>query len=315
MLYPINLQPERDTLDARYISQLIAMWLAHCRLSCDPYTVDGYEQKILHFTEWWDGVAAWRSHELDEDALADFGRWLADQSLSYNSRNDVLRRLRQCLKWAWRKGYAQRDFSVWVPRAEGAAPLRVVAPRDALTRLLTAASQTNAPLRDTAILALFIQTGIRRAECASILIETITMAADSSGTLHVIGKRTKRRPNGERIVAFDVVAGRYLAAWLDATDRTSGPLFVTSAGVGLSAQGIAKVVKRVILAAGLEKTIQGCHDLRRAFVTDWRRRNRGAGYDHLLRMQVGHASDAISDLYDLADLDDLQMAIRGPLSA
>lgn len=318
MIHPINLCPDRDALDGRYIQTLIRLWLDDCRTRLPAYTASGYETKIGHFIQWWQDVAPWRNHELDEAALLDFRRWLSATSLSYHTRNDVLRRLRQCLKWACARGYtAQRDFSTWVPKADGGPRRRRAVRLDALLRLLAAAAGTSQPVRDQAILALLIQTGIRRAECASVQVESIQMAADRSGTLLVVGKRTERNSTGERLVAFDATCGGYLAEYLDlrrlAFDAT-GPLFVTEKGAGLTAQGVAKLVKRLIARAGLADQIQGCHDLRRAWVTDWRRRYRGDGYDYLMRLQVGHASSAISDLYDQADTEDLQRVVRGPLS-
>ena len=325
MIHPINLLPERDALDGRHIGQLIRLWLDDCRSRLPAYTVAGYADKVGYFDQWWQDVAPWRSYELDETALAEFKRWLQETArsesgkpLSFHTINDVLRRLRQCLKWACDRGYtAQRNFALWVPRPDGGPKKRRAAKLDALLALLTAAAESSHPVRDQALLALLIQTGIRRAECASIQLESITMLADRSGTLVVIGKRTKANATGERLVAFDAVAGRYLAAYLDerrVPPSATGPLFVSDSGRGLTAEGVARVVQRMIGRAGLEGQVQGCHDLRRAWVTDWRRRYRGDGYDHLMRLQVGHASAMISDLYDLADTEDLQRVIRGPLS-
>lgn len=325
MIHPINLAPERDALDGRHIGQLIRLWLDDCRSRLPAYTVAGYADKVGYFDQWWQDVGPWRSHELDEAALAEFKRWLQDTArseigkpLSYHTINDVLRRLRQCLKWACDRGYtAQRNFALWVPRPDGGPKKRRAAKLDALLALLTAAAESWHPVRDQALLALLIQTGIRRAECASIQLETIVLQPDRSGTLVVIGKRTKATATGERLVAFDSVAGMYLAAYLNerrVPPSATGPLFVTDSSRGLSAEGVARVVQRMIKRAGLEGQVQGCHDLRRAWVTDWRRRYRGDGYDHLMRLQVGHASAMISDLYDLADTEDLQRVMRGPLS-
>ena len=325
MIHPINLTPERDALDGRNISQLIRLWIDDCRSRLPAYTVDGYADKVGYFAQWWSHVGPWRNHELDEAALGDYKQWLQESAttasgakLSYHTIDDALRRLRQCLKWACDRGYtAQRNFALWVPRPDGGPKKRRAAKLDALLALMMAAGESSHPVRDQALLALLIQTGIRRAECASIQLESITLQADSSGTLLVVGKRTKANSTGERMVAFDKVAGIHLAAYLNfrqVPPSASGSLFVGHSGSGLTAQGVAKVVKRLIKAAGLEGQIQGCHDLRRAWVTDWRRRYRGDGYDHLMRLQVGHASAMISDMYDLADTSDLQRVIRGPLS-
>lgn len=321
MKHQINLQPDCDVLDGRQLPALIRAWLEYCRTKRPKLTVDGYEFKVAYFVQWWADVGNWLNWELSEDTLLQFSAWLDTTKtnhgnpLSYNSKNDILRRLRQCLRWAYRRGYTNgRDFSAWVPQPAGGPTLRVAVVMDDLQRLLDAAGKSPFAERDQAILALFIQTGIRRAECASILIENIRMTDDLSGAMRVVGKRTKAKPTGERMVAFDALAGQFVAVHLRQCGATSGPLFCAVGGVPLSPQGIYKAVKRSIEVAGLSETIVGPHDLRRAFITDWRRRLRGAGYDHLLRMQVGHVKDSVTDLYDLADMEDLKGIISGPLS-
>ena len=55
----INLEPDGDVLDAADLAKLIHHWLADCRLRLPAYTVDGYEDKVRWFLEWWAGVAEW----------------------------------------------------------------------------------------------------------------------------------------------------------------------------------------------------------------------------------------------------------------
>lgn len=319
MLHRINLQPDADTLDAADLANLIRLWLADCRARLPAATVDGYEDKTTYFLEWWRGVADWKRHQLSADDLQQFARWLgATQTrtrkpLAPNTRRDVLRRLRQCLRWAFLRRYTPIDVSAWVPTAPATRRQQRVATVDELRRLLAAADHAADPLRDRAALALLIQTGMRRAELASVQVESIVMAADWSGTLRVVGKRTRANATGERIVAFDVLAGAHLAPYLDAHGWADGPLLRGAAGGPVALKTVENIVKKAARRAGLEDVVVGCHDLRRAFITHFRRKYRGAGYDHLLRLQVGHASDAVSDIYDLADESDLVEVIRGPL--
>lgn len=324
MLYRINLSPDEDVLDGRNLDQLIRLWLDSCRTHLPALTVDGYGYKIAYFLEWWQDVGRWKNWELSRSGLREFAAWLdhtqthRKKPLSYNTKKDILRRLRQCLHWACDRGHTGGiDFSRLVPKPTmpGEVTLRVPAQRDDLQLLLDAAAGSPFPERDQALLALFIQTGIRRGEAASLRVENIAIKADLSGTMLVTGKRTKARPTGQRVVAFDSLAGAFLARYLATLGAQAGPVFLAVGRVPLSAQGVYKVVKRLVAAAGLADVIVGPHDLRRAFITDWRRRNRGAGFDHLLRLQVGHANDAISDIYDLAGIDDLSEVIAGPLSS
>ena len=316
----INLEPDSDTLDAGRLQQMLHFWLADCRTRLPAYTVDGYASKLNYFTEWWAGVAEWKRHELCVADFQQFARWLSTtqtkrhKPLSRNTQRDALRRLRQALRWSFAdRHYLPIDISAWVPDLPPALRTRRVATVDELRRLLLATDRAIDPLRDRMCLALLIQTGMRRAELLSIQVETITMAADWSGTVHVIGKRTSTNPTGERVVAFDALAGGHLAPYLDAHGWPDGPLLRNEAGEPVSLRTVDRIVERAAVRAGLTDVVRGCHDLRRAFVTHFRRRFRGAGYDHLLRKQVGHASDAISNIYDLADEADLVDVIRGPL--
>lgn len=316
----INLEPDGDTLDAADLDKLIRHWLADCRARLPAYTVDGYEDKVAHFLAWWSGVADWKRHELGAADLQQFARWLAtapraagQPPLARNSQRDVLRRLRQCLRWSFQRRYLLIDVSAWVPVLAPGRRQRRAATVDELRRLLVAGGFALDPLRDQAALALLIQTGMRRAELGSIQVETITMAADWSGTLRVVGKRTVANPTGERVVAFDAFAGSRLAPYLDAHGWPDGPLLRNEAGHTVSLRTIDRIVERAAERAGLSDVIQGCHDLRRAFVTHFRRRNRGEDYDRILQMQVGHASPAVTAIYDLIDESDLVDVIRGPL--
>lgn len=319
MLHRINLEPDSDTLDAADLPNLIRLWLADCRARLPAATCDGYEDKTAYFLEWWRGVADWKRHQLSAADLQQFARWLATtqtrtrRPLALNTRRDVLRRLRQCLRWAFLCRYTPIDVSAWVPKLPAGKRSRRVATVEELRRLLAAADLAAEPLRDRAALALLIQTGMRRAELRSVMVDSIVMAADWSGTLRVIGKRTSANATGERVVAFDALAGSHLAPFLDAQGWADGPLLRGVAGAPVSLKTVERIVTRAASRAGLADVVQGCHDLRRAFVTHFRRKYRGAGYDHLLRLQVGHASDAVSDIYDLADEADLVEVIRGPL--
>lgn len=320
MKHPINLDPSTDTLDASHLADLIRLWLDDCAARLPAYTVAGYADKIAYFSDWWQGVAAWKRHELSAADLQQFARWLATTTtrqhkpLALNTRRDVLRRLRQCLRWAFHeRRYLSIDVSAWVPKLPAGKRNRRVATVDELRRLLAAADLAAEPLRDRAALALLIQTGMRRTELRSVMVESIVMAADWSGTCRVVGKRTSANATGERVVAFDVLAGSHLAPYLDAQGWVAGPLLRGVAGEMVALKTVERIVTRAAERAGLEDVVQGCHDLRRAFITHFRRRFRGDGFDHLLMLQVGHIDPKTTDIYDLVDASDLAEVIRGPL--
>ena len=319
MHYEINLEPPADTLAGRYLPRLIGLWLDHCAQRLPAATVTGYRTKINWFVLWWEDIGRWHDYQLSETLLADFGGYLnraaaADgKPLAYNTRRDVLRRLRQFLHWAARRGYTPRDFAAWVPAADGSAPRRRDATVEHLVALLVAAGHSRTPIRDRAVVGLLAGTGIRLGECVALDISDILLDADASGTAMIQhAKRVKNRDVQGRLVAIDSFTGRLLVEHLD-TCPAGGPLFVTESG-RISNQTMYRVVKRAIERAGLVGVIQGPHDLRRAFVTYNARMLPGPAGAQYVSQQVGHTSFAMTQRYNLQDVESLRSVIRSPLA-
>lgn len=315
----INLTPPEPALDARHLDDLIVLWLETGVSAAD--TASGYAYKVRYFRDWWSAVGPARDWTLRRRDLEAFAAYLetvtsrTGQPLSYHTRNDVLRRLRQMFRWALARGYTEgRDYTPWVPRADGEPPPRQAASMEDLAALFDAAGESPNPARDRTILAVLIGTGIRRGECASIQVEDIRIYADKSGVMTVTGKRTRANRTGRRSVAFDAETGAYLTAYLDLTKLEKGPLFRGASGKALTTQSIYRTVKRCAEAAGLGDQIQGCHDLRRAFATHFARMFKGEGYGDLLRRQMGHKTYRMTSQYSLLDADDIRDSLKSPLS-
>jgi integrase len=318
----IQLQPAEQVLDACNLEALIELWLEDCAVKRPPATVAGYYYKILYWSQWWQAQGAaldWRLRRRDVERFARELDVVTSQrtgeTLSYNTRRDVLRRLRQMFHWAYLANHTgDCDYSHWVPALEGAAPKRKPASLEHLRRLFDAASSSPDRLRDQAILALLIGTGIRRGECASLTVDLTQIHADGSGVAVVAGKRTRANADGVREVAFDPVTGAYLRAYLDTYGLRSGPLWQSQYGKALGVVAIYRVVKRCIKRAGLEEALQGCHDLRRAFATHYSRLHQGQDHADLLRRQMGHANYRQTTEYNLMDAEDIRGRLVSPMS-
>lgn len=321
--HTINLEPADESLDGRLLERLVRLWLERLerRPDLSPTTVAGYGDRVAYFLEWWAGVGPWCDWELTKDKLLQFGSWLATvesqyrRPLSFNSRRDVLRRLRQCFAWAFRHGYLSRDISPWLPPVDGSAPLRERATLDELATLMRAAGRSGCPVRDQALVALFLGTGLRKMEAVGLDVTDIRMDADQSGTATVRkAKRVKGRTVQGRVVAFDAWTGHYLGRLLDASPA-AGPLFCTPEGSRrIGSQAAYRIVKRAIERAGLAERIQGPHDLRRNFATWFAKTNHGELAGRLLSKQLGHAKFVQTDQYILHDADDLAEVVRNPLA-
>lgn len=319
----IRRTPALPVLDGADLAWLLDEYVDACRVRLrEPATADGYAFKLAWFKRWWSVAGPERQWQLTKADMGLFERWLRSvpsrtgKPLSYNSRNDVVRRLREALHWAFREGFTEQSYAGWVPKVEGAPPRRRAASVEDLQRLMDAAAESQFGARNRAILAMLMGVGLRRAEVARLDVGDVVLDADGSGQAHVVGKRTKARAEGERDVAIDAASGHILGAYMDASGLTTGPLFRGRGGKRLTAMGIYKITKRLIADAGLEDRIQGCHDLRRAFTTWFLRvhRNGGAFTAKLLQEQLGHTSFATTAQYLLTEVDDIRDSMVSPVS-
>lgn len=322
----INLSRPEPYIAASELDAVIQAYLDYCRAIVASDTIDNYALKIEYFRQWWRDVGPSKRHNLAKSCLQEFSVYLSgldkqrgDGKLAFNTRKDVHRRLRQCLRWAYNEGIIERDCSDWVPPAPGTPPKRQPLTQQTLRLLMRAAENSPVPQRNVAILAFLIGTGIRRAECASINIHQVVFHVDDSGTAVVRGKRTKSNVDGVRTVAFDRHAGHLIKPHHEEMDNafnSIGALFRSSrSGKRLSEQGIYKVVKWCVEEAGLEDVIgRPCHDLRRAFTTFFLNKRRGEVHGDILRRQLGHASFSMTAEYSDMTAEDFRSSIVSPLS-
>jgi site-specific recombinase XerD len=320
MMDTINLDPPEDFLDARQLNALIERWLI--TRTSDGSTVANYRHKTSYFVRWWEQWGPVYNWRLTRVLLEKFEIYLRDlisrqsgKLLSWHTRHDALRHLRQMFHWAFSTNRTGKDYSTWVPSAYGAPPDRTAATSEQLAQLMTAAGKSIFPTRNKAIIALFIGTGIRLSEMYGLQANDVTLCADSSGTALVTGKRTKSNPLGRRAVGFDVVTGCYLTDYLDESRVTIGALWLNDNGDQMSRVSIYRMVKRTIKRAGLTDCIQACHDLRRAFATILGLMHPDSpGWADIIRRQLGHKHYSMTAHYTLIQADDIREWIVSPLS-
>lgn len=313
---PINLSPRRPHILAERLPDLIEPYLEEARLRVSPTTAASYDYLLSLLLEWWESAGPALGFVLDERAWRLYEGWLlrrpssqSGKPMTWGSRNKALGVCRQLLAWAHRCGYLDRDFSSQVPRASGAPTRRDAPELEDLRRLMAAAGESRKPVRDQALVAVFVGTGIRRAEAAALAVDDVSFHADGAGSLFV----RKGKMGKPRTVVFDALCGGYLARLIDELGRTSGPLFSNWNGGNLSPKSVYSVVKTAMQRAGVDSRGAGPHDLRRAFATAWLRSRRSLGDGQLLSMQLGHSTEAMSVHYSRPTLDDLQDGFASPL--
>lgn len=318
----IVLAPSEDALEARQLDQLIELWLDDCATRLDANeTMPGYRRNVGYFRRWWATEGPRRNWLLTKSACQQFEielrkmpSKLSGNPLSYSSRYDCIRRLRQMFHWAHRTNRIAYNYGLWFPIPDGSPPSRKAASLVKLETLMAVAATSPLPRRNQAILALLIGAGLRRKECHLLDVEHLIFYGDGTGEATVTGKRTRRNPTGVRSVALDAATCAFLAAHLVELDGV-GPVFRNAhTKKRLTCLGVYKVVVWCIEAAGLTGEIQGCHDLRRAFAHHFATLRPGATYADMLRRQLGHARYSQTADYTLLGVDDLRAHIISPLA-
>lgn len=300
MVYEIKLDKLAPRLNGVDLEQLVELYLVDVMRRSKLKTVKGYKFKLAPFVVWWNEVGVNRDWILSADDLPAYERYLRSLNWAWGSRHDAIKRLRQLFRWSHQRGHVPIDFSIFVPRAKGAASARIPVTLADLQKLLDVCWKMGNPLRNRAIIAVLAGTGLRRTECASLLVEKITFLEDDSGYLEPLSTKNDK----PRIVAFDAATGGYLRQWVNVLGETKGPLWPSRNGSQqpLSGEGLYKVVMD---AAKLAKVAVEMHDLRRLFATTWRRAMPGEGYGKLLQIQLGHEHYNTTAGYLLPGVDEV----------
>jgi integrase len=129
---------------------------------------------------------------------------------------------------------------------------------DTRFNMLSAASATLRERRDRALLSVAYDTGCRRSELVSILIEDIDRADDGSGTVLLRKTKTDQEGAGHvRYLAPDTLT--FIDAWLDAARIETGFLFRAVAGRVVRQlmpdASVSKAFKRMARRAGMDASI------------------------------------------------------------
>ena len=223
---------------------------------------------------------------------------LTAENLAPASIATALNALKGVARACWERGTLDTETYQRIRSIRPPAGSRLPAGRDidAGERLAlmqtTARDRTPAGVRDAAILAMLIATGMRRAELCALRTNDVDL---QSGKLRVIGKGDK-----ERTVYLRNGALRYLRDWLAVRGDGPGPIFcrINKAGRifperALSTTAMHKIIKKRAAEAGLSDITP--HDFRRTYAGELL----DAGQDiATVAALLGHASVQTTARYD-----------------
>lgn len=234
--------------------------------------------------------------EVDQGTLVSFVSSLRKEGVSPRSINRAVSAVRGFYRFLMLTKRIRTDPTINIesPRVERRLPS--VLTEEEMDRLLSLPPKvTSLAIRDQAILELMYATGLRASEVVSLKVEDVHL---DLGYVRCIGKGSK-----ERIVPIGSKAIEALTQYINGPRNSlvartgSRSLFVNSRGVGLSRQGLWKLVKARVRAAGITRKVTP-HTLRHSFATHLLAH--GADLRSVQEM-LGHADISTTQIYTHLD--------------
>jgi len=262
--------PSVDTNTAGDIRSLAASWDRHLRgAQRSPNTRAAYNESLRQL------IAFLESNGMPLD-VAHITRehietWLADLGTRRAPATVNKRHIAVALFFKWLLVEGEITASPMRNMTAPDIPINPVpvADDDALRKLLKACDGKEfADRRDTAIIRLLIDTGLRRGELAAMKLDDLDLDADLA---HVVGKGNRRRtvPFGSKTSS---ALDRYLRARKKHPRKSSNALWLGVRGP-ITGSGVAQILETRCARAGIPKLHP--HQLRHTFAHQWLREGLG----------------------------------------
>jgi integrase/recombinase XerD len=276
------------------MSTVVDAFLAHAQLEkgLARNTIIAYSRDLERFTTALENVAP---SQLTSAHVRDFISRLEADGLSAASRARALVAVRRLLKFMCVEHLLEDDPSrgVMSPKVGRALP-RVLAPDETQALIRACGDKGPLALRDRAMLEALYGAGLRVSELVQLSLSDLDRRG---GMLRVAGKG-----GHERIVPLGEFALTAIEAYLDHArgdllakngDR-SHALFVTRRGGAMTRQNFFALIRKLALAAGIDRERVSPHVLRHAFATDLLE---GGADLRSIQMMLGHADLSTTEIY------------------
>ncbi len=229
-------------------------------------TLAAYERDLTQFQQFVQaaGLPEWRA--LSADMLEGFVTSLQDEGYSTATVGRKVAAVRSFLHFLFAEGVIASELANWLHQPKVGKRLPHTLSREAMQRLLDAASVEETPLalRDRALLEMLYATGMRASEVLSLRVGDVDLV---NNTVLCMGKGSKERliplyPAARECVRRYIEEGRPFLM-REAAEKT---LFINKLGDALTRQGLWFLVQHYAQAAGLEAGVTP-HTLRHTFAT------------------------------------------------
>jgi integrase/recombinase XerC len=264
-----------------------------------PHTIRAYENDLRQLVEGLEGEGVVAPKDVDLLALRHHLAGLKGRQLAPATVARRISAIRSFFRWMSREERIEGNPAegLRVPRRPHRLPH--VLTTEEVERLLEAPVDDDwQGLRDKALLETLYSTGGRVAEVAGLDVKDLDL---HGGSVRLRGKGRR-----ERLGALGRPCLAALNAYFDATRREKRrrepeAVFLNRYGERLSARGVARVLRRHVVRAGLSRDVHP-HTLRHSFATHLL--ERGANLREVQEM-LGHKSVSTTQIYTHLTLDHL----------
>lgn len=270
-----------------------------------PRTLDAYRRDIVRCAVYMRAQGIARVGDVTPGALREFIYHLKDLGLAGSSIRRNISAIRTWYRVLLREGVVKSDPSERLESPQRWRTLPEVLSVDEIERLLTAPT-LDEPLafRDRAMLELAYGAGLRVSEWIGLAVKDVVL---DEGVVRVFGKGSKERlvPIGRKAIGAVAVYTRELRTVLE-RGQGRGILFLNAQGRPLSRMGAWKILRKYVMAAGIEKPVSP-HTLRHSFATHLLE---GGADLRAVQEMLGHADIATTQIYTHVDREYLRSVHR-----
>lgn len=305
---------------------LLTLWQEQPAVERAPLTLRRYAGALRHFLAWYEDEESRPLTLADLHPITLVGyRGTLQQTAATSTVNTHVCALRAWCAWLHDQGYVRTDPAArltLVGRQEPAAP-RALTPAQ-VNALLRAAQRTRYPARNTAIVQLLVQTGLRIGECAALRWADIALG-EKRGQVRVrAGKGNKARGvplnDSARQALADYAASLWgvestlkavACAWPASQRGNAAPLWTSERGTPLSVREMSRMVHGLVrdcAARTLAPSDATAHSLRHTFATRYLRAH---PHDLIgLARLLGHSALEATRIYVQPTEDDLAARVE-----
>jgi integrase len=271
-----------------------------------PHTRLYYARGVKDFLAWW---VENKRPSLNYETVSRYKDTLSAQGMQPGNINARLAAIRRMVRQAAIMGLvtdAERVSALQVKSATATTSQRGqwLTKREAKTFLEALPAETLGQVRDRALVALALGSGMRRAELARLTVAHFAAVPTATGrrwaVRGIVGKRNKTRD-----IPIPTWVKTLIDEWLEAAGIADGVVFraVRKGGKTVAAGGMTPCAIRQSLSRSIENarangadvpTDLACHDLRRTFAQ--LAREGGADLEQIA-FSLGHASIATTERY------------------